>query len=139
MSDPGRERELSAEEGVGRWVSGLLFVIPGELPDLNQYIRAERSNVMAAAALKKRTDMDIIAHIKRHGLPKVKSPVFLRYAWHCKNRRKDLDNICFAQKFVQDAMVRAGVIPNDGWNNIIGFSHDFFVDKDNPRIEVRIT
>ena len=42
-------------------------------------------------------------------------------------------------KVIEDALQKYGVISNDGWANIAGYSQDFFVDKDNPRIEVTIT
>lgn len=31
-----------------------------------------------------------------------------------------------------------GWLPDDSWNYISGFSDDFFVDKENPRIEIEI-
>jgi Holliday junction resolvase RusA-like endonuclease len=39
---------------------------------------------------------------------------------------------------IQDALVKAKVLKNDGWKEITGFQDNFFVDKDNPRIEVEI-
>ena len=44
----------------------------------------------------------------------------------------------FATKCIQDAMQEIGLIDNDGWKNIENFTHDFYVDKENPRIEVFI-
>ncbi len=56
-----------------------------------------------------------------------------------KNRRRDLDNISsFGRKVVQDALVSAGVLKDDGWKHVVGFSDRFDVDKANPHIEVRI-
>ena len=53
-------------------------------------------------------------------------------------RRRDLDNVAFAKKFIQDSLVHAGVLVNDGWNQIEGFTDDFAVDPKNPRVEVTI-
>lgn len=39
---------------------------------------------------------------------------------------------------VQDALVSAGVLKDDGWKHVVGFSDRFDVDKANPHIEVRI-
>ena len=36
-------------------------------------------------------------------------------------------------------LVSAGVLKNDGWNDIEGFSDRFYIDKANPRVEVEIT
>jgi hypothetical protein len=34
--------------------------------------------------------------------------------------------------------VRAKILKNDGWNDIIGFEDIFYIDKKNPRIVVEI-
>ena len=39
---------------------------------------------------------------------------------------------------IQDALVQAHTLQNDGWKEITGFSDEFFVDAHNPRIEVEI-
>lgn len=63
----------------------------------------------------------------------------MKYCWYEKNRRRDLDNISsFGRKVIQDALVKSGVLKNDGWKEIISFSDEFYVDPDNPRIEVEI-
>jgi Holliday junction resolvase RusA-like endonuclease len=66
--------------------------------------------------------------------------VRIDYVWYEKNKKRDYDNISgFGRKVIQDALVENGVICNDGWKNISGFSDLFYVDKENPRIEVIIT
>lgn len=61
------------------------------------------------------------------------------YRWYEKDKRRDLDNVSsFGRKVIQDALVYTGVIQNDGWKEITGFSDEFYVDKKNPRIEVEI-
>lgn len=42
------------------------------------------------------------------------------------------------QKPGQDALVKEGILENDGWKDIVGFTDRFFIDKNNPRIEVEI-
>lgn len=70
---------------------------------------------------------------------RIEKPVYMEYRWYEKNRRRDLDNISsFGRKVIQDALVQAHVLQNDGWKEITGFSDDFFVDAENPRIEVLI-
>lgn len=58
------------------------------------------------------------------------------FRWIEKNRQRDKDNIAFAKKFILDSMQEWGIIPNDGWDQILGFTDEFYVDKRNPRIEV---
>lgn len=116
------------------------MIIPGTLNDLNDYIDAERANRYKAAKMK-RENMDLVAVFIRRCMRGVtiRNPVFMEYTWVEPNRRRDLDNVSsFGRKVIQDALVECGVLENDGWKNIVGFSDKFKVDKENPRIEVRI-
>lgn len=61
----------------------------------------------------------------------------LRFLWIEKNNRRDADNISFATKFIQDAMVACGVFPDDSRKYICGLSHDFTV-RDYYGVEVTI-
>lgn len=115
------------------------FVVHSNLPDLNEYTRACRGNKYAAASMKKNAE-NLIFWCIRSQLKnwRTDKPIYLRYLWIEKNRRKDKDNIAFAHKFIQDALVKAGTIPNDGWKNIVGWEDSFGVDKNRPRVEVEI-
>lgn len=116
-----------------------LLTIPGRLPGLNEYISAERANKYKGAELKSRSERmisdEITAQLK--GI-QIKKPVEMHYTWIEPNNRRDRDNIAFAKKFVQDALVGAGVLEDDNYRHVVGFSDRFGVDKENPRIEVLI-
>lgn len=117
-----------------------LLVIRARLNNLNDYIGAERTNRYKAAKMKARNENLVKIAIKQQmrGL-RIEKPVYMAYQWYEKNRRRDLDNISsFGRKVIQDALVQTHVLQNDGWKEIAGFSDDFFVDADNPRIEVLI-
>ena len=116
------------------------FTIPGRLPGLNEYIAAERQHRQKAAAMKKQCE-HMIALLIKSQLRGVRftGPVRMKYTWHEKDRRRDLDNIAFAKKFIQDALVAAGTIPNDNQAWVQGFTDEFRVDKLAPRIEVEIS
>lgn len=115
------------------------FTIPGSLPSLNEYINAERANRFAAASMKKKAEEKITLAIRSQlkGF-KAKEPVYIRYTWIDANKRKDHDNVAFAKKFIQDALVRAGVLTNDGWTNICGFEDHFACEPSKPRVIVEI-
>jgi len=117
------------------------LVIPGRLPGLNEYVDAERANAgrYIAAQMKKKTQDEIISHIKQQ----LRNVAFLRmvditYIWTEPNRKRDKDNVAFAKKFIQDALVEAGILPNDGWKNIGGFRDEFDVNPQNPNVTVII-
>lgn len=116
------------------------LIIPGTLPGLNEYINAERSDKHKAAALKRSTEQ-LIAYMAVSQLRETSFtlPVTMSYRWVEPNRRRDKDNIAFAKKFVQDALVSCGYLPDDGWRQIEHFTDDFQVDAKNPRVEVVIT
>lgn len=117
-----------------------VLTIPGTLNNLNDYIDVERTNRYKAAKMK-RENMDWVTVAIRRCMNDVviEAPVFMEYTWVEPNRRRDLDNVSsFGRKVIQDALVEFGVLENDGWKNIVGFSDKFEVDKDNPRIEVKI-
>jgi len=115
------------------------IIIPGTLPGLNDYIDAERSNKYQAAKLKRQTEEMIVMCIweQMPGI-EISEPVHIVYHWYEPNRRRDKDNVAFAKKFIQDALVKAGVLANDGWQEIVSFEDKFGVDKNNPRVEVII-
>ena len=117
-----------------------LLTIPGRLDNLNDYIRAERTSKYKGAEMKADNEMLIFIAIRRclRGV-KIQKPVMMSYRWYEKNSRRDLDNISsFGRKVIQDALVKDGILENDGWNDIKGFSDAFYIDKNNPRIEVEI-
>ncbi len=117
-----------------------LLIIPGRLDNLNDYISAERTNRYKGAKLKANGESIVCCAIRQcmkniH----IKAPVFMEYSWYEKDKRRDLDNISsFGRKVIQDALVHAGVLQNDGWKEIVGFSDSFHVDNKDPRIEVLI-
>ena len=123
------------------------LILKGTLPGLNDYLRAERSFTRRGTKghscgndMKQECQL-LIANAIRLQLKRlmIHNPVFIRYSFYEPNRKRDLDNIAgVAHKFVQDSLVKCGVLENDGWDNITGFSDQFFLDRHNPRIEIVI-
>lgn len=116
------------------------LVIEGRLDSLNSYIAACRANHYKGAQLKSANEKIVILAIRSQlrGI-RISGPVQMSYRWYEKNQRRDLDNVSsFGRKCIQDALVKTGVLANDGWREIVGFSDAFYVDPDHPRIEVDI-
>lgn len=115
------------------------LVIEGHLPNLNDYTKACRGNKYAGAGMKKEAEAIISLYIKQQlkGV-RFSGTVELSFRWFEINKKRDLDNICFAKKFILDALVSNGIIVADGWRGVRGFTDSFFVDPKNPRIEVDI-
>ena len=114
------------------------IIIDGDLVDLNKFINAQRANRFGGAALKKKyTDKCAVAFMPIRA-KRLKLPITLHITWYCKDKRKDKDNIAFGKKFILDGMIQSGLLKNDGWGEIAGFTDNFEVDKDNPRIEIEL-
>lgn len=116
------------------------LTIPGTLNNLNDYIAAERANRHKGAKMKA-DNGNIVAVAIRQCLRgvRIEKPVFMEYLWVEPNRRRDLDNVSgFGRKVIQDALVQCGVLKDDGWRYVVGFSDRFEVDRHRPRIEILI-
>lgn len=100
----------------------IICKIPLKLPGLNEYTAACRGNCYAGAKMKKQAEQSIMPYIRR--LPYLSDPVTIRFIWSDKGRR-DYDNICFAKKFILDALVKAGKLPDDNRKHVTGFVDDF--------------
>lgn len=111
------------------------IVIQGSFCSLNEYINKERTNRFIAAKIKK--DNTNLALIQLPNDLYFDKPISLTFNWFVKNKRKDPDNVAFSKKFVMDAIVKKGIIKNDGWNDIVSFRDNFFIDKE-ERVEVII-
>lgn len=115
------------------------FIIYGRLDGPNEYTSANRSNRYKGSQMKLKNESIVIEAIKRYQLNKIKKyPIKLKITWYEKNKRRDVDNITFATKFIQDALVKQGILIDDGQKYINKISHDVQVDKEYPRIEVEL-
>lgn len=98
-----------------------------KLPSLNDYVDICRRNRYESANFKRSIENDISVFIRR--LPKLKTPVFIRFCWVEKDMRRDADNIAFAKKFILDALVKCGKIPDDSRKYVKGFADSFIQGK----------
>ena len=119
------------------------FTIHGTLPGLNDYLKAERKRsgkFNCGNEMKQKCQSVISAVIQSEfNRLQIRRPVTIHYIFYEPTKRRDLDNIsATAHKFVQDALVSCGVLQDDGWNEIRGFTDCFMIDRKNPRIEIKI-
>ena len=114
------------------------FTIRGRMPSLNEYVDRERANRFAGAKMKRaeteRAGLEAVAQ----GVPRFPGPVAVTFTWVEANRRRDLDNVAFAKKFILDGLVRAGVIDSDSPRHVVALEDRFACDPARPRIEVEV-
>ena len=111
--------------------------IPIKVPSLNEYINACRTNYHKANKMKHDVQNEVSVCISR--LPKMKKPVWIDFTWTEKNNRRDYDNISSAgRKFILDALVASGKLPDDNRKHVRGFSDRFEIGK-NYKVTLVIT
>lgn len=118
------------------------FIIDAQLPSLNQYANACRSHAQEGGKYKKGYEELIlwaILQAKQNGtLTKVKEyPVQIKITWHEKDKRRDVDNIKSAAKFILDAMTKSGLIKDDG-RRFVSQIYDQIVDDKKTFVVVEI-
>lgn len=102
--------------------------IPMKLPSLNEYIRVCRSNPYQASKFKRDVENDIGIFINR--LPRFEKPVKIHFHWIEGNKRRDLDNVCYAKKHILDALVKSGKLKDDSRRYVVGFTDTFEYAKE---------
>lgn len=115
------------------------LIIHGRLDNLNDYTKACRTDPRVGNRMKHKNEDFITGYIMQQlkGI-QFEGKAYLHFRWVEPNKNRDLDNVCFAKKFILDALVANKVIQTDGWRGVEGFTDEFGVDPENPRIEVVI-
>lgn len=114
------------------------FEIDKRLIGLNEYTKYNRANRYLGAKTKKDEQDYIIWCIREQlGNIKINKPVIGHFTWIEENKRRDLDNICFAKKFILDALVEAGVLQDDNRRIVTNFTDSFeYADKSSVKVEL---
>lgn len=117
------------------------FTIHAKLPSLNEVIRENRKNRYAGAKIKQDTEKIILRYIAKAlgtgELKPVSVPCIVCIEWHEKSKRRDVDNIQSAQKFILDALVSAEVLPDDSRKYVTQIYHEI-IDDDENKVSVTI-
>jgi len=109
--------------------------IPMRLPSLNEYIKASKvikGNWNKGNQMKQDVQDDIMIYLNK--MPKYDKPIKIHFHWVEENKKRDLDNVCFAKKFVLDAMVKAGKLKDDNRKCVTGFTDTFEYAKESKVI-----
>ena len=126
------ERENSSEQ----YSVKVTCEIPLKLPSLNEYINVCRTNPYKASKYKKDLESTIGAFIS--WLPVFERPIKIHFHWVEENKRRDLDNVCAAKKFILDAMVKQGKLKDDNRRFVTAFTDTFEYSKE-AKVVIEIT
>ena len=104
------------------------FVIGERLPSLNDYVDVCRKNKYQAATFKRKVDnliyYEIISQLKDL---KINKPVIVYLHFIEENKKRDVDNVYSASKYILDALVKTKVLKNDNPKHVIDikYSHEY--------------
>lgn len=120
------------------------FTVFLKLPSLNEYIGEMNNNRYKGNRLKKDMMELIQWHIykaandgKCRKVNPREYPVELHIEWHEKDKRRDVDNIKSAAKFLLDAMTGINLIADDG-RKYISQIYDKIIDDKETFVVVKI-
>lgn len=114
------------------------FEIHRRLPSLNEYIHKINKNRYTGNKFKQDIQNEIAWEIKAqlYGL-KIKNPIVLNITWIEENKRRDVDNVYSAVKYIQDALVQMRVIENDNRKYVLDVRHKIeYADKSKVIVEL---
>lgn len=120
------------------------FTIEGRLDGLNEYTNACRSHHKAGWRMKKDNQRVVEKCIEGAHLKPYEGAVRVHYTFFEKpaernGAMRDKSNIAsFAVKVIEDALQAQGIIKNDNWKYMAGYSCDFYRASENPRIVVTL-
>jgi Holliday junction resolvase RusA-like endonuclease len=115
------------------------LTIPARMPGMNELVKAGKQLGARAGAKGKRFSgyakmksqwSDAIHLLVQSQRIEPVTRVRFVFHWIEPDRKRDLDNIAAGgRKIILDALVSSGVLPNDGWKNVVGFEDRFTVDR----------
>lgn len=110
--------------------------IPIRFPNLNDYTKALKKHRLSGSNMKAEWTDLVVEWCKTKRLGHFTEPVFVEFHWYEPNKKRDMDNVAFAKKFILDGLQKAGVITNDNPTWILGFSDRFYYEGKKAGIRI---
>ena len=107
------------------------FEIHRRLPSLNDYIHKINHNRYAGNKFKQDIQESICWEMKTQLKNlRINKPIILHIIWIEENKRRDVDNVYSAIKYIQDALVKMQIIKNDNSKYIVDVKHEIKYEKE---------
>ena len=121
-------------------IKGKYYGKDNVFPGLNDYIHSCGRHPQVGAKMK-RDYQTIAANAIRVQLKRliILNLVRIHYTFYEATEKRDPSNVAsFFVKVFEDALQQCGVLKNDNWKYLKGYSQEFHIDRANPRVEVVI-
>jgi len=115
------------------------FFIPTTLPTLNEIIATAKSGHGKGNSYSrmKKSVTDVVCWCAKEAKLQPMNQVTILFYWKEKSKRRDPDGFSSGgRKMILDGLVKAGIIPDDGWKYVVGFADKWVVDSENPGVYV---
>lgn len=100
----------------------------GRLPSLNEYISNLNKSRYLANCFKQSIERELGWTIKAAKMKPIDKPCIVYVVYHEPDKRRDIDNIYSANKFILDALRKAGIIKNDSQKYVRDVKDSYIVD-----------
>lgn len=112
-----------------RYIRVQRFTINSKLPSLNEYIKECKTNKYSANKFKQDVEEVILYDILQSKIQSINKPVYIQFEWHEPTKRRDVDNVYSAKKFILDALQKINIIPNDSPKWVLDCDDKIIYDK----------
>lgn len=115
------------------------FFVPMQMPNLNDVIEACKTHYAVYAKLKRKWGSTVALCARAGGFTRIQHPAHFSFEFREPDRRRDPDNlIAGGLKVIFDAMQDAGLLHNDGWNDVLSITTSWRVDKERPGVMLTV-
>lgn len=113
--------------------------IPMPLPGLNDIIGESSRSHHGWNRLKQKWGRTVVLYARAQGFETIQTPAHFELEFIEPNRRRDPDNIISGGcKVILDALVQAGLLSDDGWDEVASILPSWRVDSEKPGVRVTV-
>jgi Holliday junction resolvase RusA-like endonuclease len=109
--------------------------IEGIPPTQNEFRRMHHFEI---AKRKKEWEEIVRMEVKRQSIEKVEKVIMTYFFHFADNRKRDADNYATSCKFIQDGLVKAGILPDDDFEHVLELSIGRGWNAKKPYIEIEM-
>lgn len=113
--------------------------VPGIFPSLNDIIGEASRSHHGWNRLKQKWGRTVVLCARAQGFANIKTPARFAFEFVEASRRRDPDNIVSGGvKIALDALVQAGLLSDDGWDEVAAIASSWRVDATGPGVRITV-